>query len=150
MKTKKQVVISTLLVFLLVAVVVAVHAQKSASVQMVQPGADIEGGKPLALVVKLDKPLPIDSSILARVGPESGQQTIQLGSAAPDDPSRKQFTLKTTMPPNVVAGKWSLQLLSITVPGAIDWKQLDHNPVTFEVQGPPLELPSKAQVTVDH
>lgn len=151
MNTKRKLLISTLLVCLIFAVVVAIHAQQSAGVQMAQPGAEIVGGKPLVLEVKLDKPLQTDSSVIARVRPEGAtQQTIQLESSTPDDSSRKKFTLKTVMPPSVVPGKWRLENVFVTLPGSINWQSLDSNPLTFEVQSKPFEIPSKAEVSVVH
>ncbi|MGB9233154.1 MAG: hypothetical protein WCC04_01990 [Terriglobales bacterium] len=152
MNTKqKGIFISTLLVFLIFAVVVAIHAQQSAGVQLVQPGADIVSGKPLVLEVRLDKPLQADSSVIARVRPEGATaQTIQLESSTPDDSSRNKFTLKTVMPPSVVPGKWRLENVFITLPGSINWQVLNSNQLTFDVKGTPLEVPSKAEVTVAH
>jgi hypothetical protein len=131
--------------------VMAIHAQQAAGVHMAQPGIDVASGKPLVLEVKLDKAAPAGSTVLVRVSPEgASQQTIQLQSSTPDDPSRKQFTLKTDMPPSVVVGKWTLQNVFVTIPGSIDWKTLEHNQLTFEVKGTPLEVPSSAEVTVAH
>jgi hypothetical protein len=39
---------------------------------MAKPESEIAGGKVLALEVKLDKPLPPDTTVFARVRPESG------------------------------------------------------------------------------
>jgi len=118
---------------------------------MAQPGADIVSGKPLVLAVTLDKPLPTDSSVIARVRPDgASQQIIQLESSSPDDSSRKKFTLKTVMPSPVTPGKWHLESVFITLPGSIQWQNLDNNPLTFEVQGKPFETPSKAEVTLGH
>ena len=89
MKTRKVVLVSSLLVCSIFAVVIAIHAQQSAGVQMAQPGADIASGKPLVLEVTLDKALPTDSSVIARVKPDgASQQIIQLASSSPDDSSR--------------------------------------------------------------
>jgi hypothetical protein len=151
MNTRKVVLASSLMVCLIFAVVIAIHAQQSAGVQMAQPGADIAGGKSLVLKITLNEPLPPDSSVIARVGPDgASQQIIQLASSSPDDSTRKNFTLKQVMPTSVVPGKWHLENVFITLPGSIQWQNLDHNPLTFEVQGKPFEVPSKAEVTLGH
>ena len=151
MNTRKVVLVSSLLGCSIFAAVISIRAQQSAGVQMAQPGADIVSGKPLVLAVTLDKPLPTDSSVIARVRPDgASQQIIQLESSSPDDSSRKKFTLKTVMPTPVVPGKWHLETVFITLPGSIQWQTLDHNPLTFEVQGKPFETPSKAEVTLGH
>lgn len=151
MKMNRKVsVISSLLVCSIFAAVIAIHAQQSAGVQMAQPGVEIGSGKPLVLDVTLDKTLPADSSVIARVRPESSQQTIQLQSSEPGDSSRRKFTLKTVMPTPVTPGKWIVESVFITLPGSVNWQALDHNPLTFEVQGKPFEIPSKADVTLAH
>jgi hypothetical protein len=89
MNARRVVIASSSLVCLIFAVVIAIHAQQSAGVQMAQPGADIASGKPLVLEVTLDKALPTDSSVIARVKPDgASQQIIQLASSSPDDSSR--------------------------------------------------------------
>jgi hypothetical protein len=144
-------IFSSLLACSIFAVVIAIHAQQSAGVQMAQPGADIASGKSLVLEITLNEPLPTDSSVIARVRPDgASQQIIQLQSSSPDDPSRTKFTLKTVMPTPVVPGKWHLESVFITLPGSIQWQTLDHNPLTFEVQGKPFETPTKADVTLGH
>jgi hypothetical protein len=139
MNARRVVIASSLLACFIFAVVIAIHAQQSAGVQMAQPGADIASGKPLVLEVTLDKPLPTESSVIARVKPDgASQQIIQVASSSPDDSSRRKFTLKTVMPTPVVPGKWSSENVFITLPGSIQWQALDHNPLTFEVQGKPF------------
>jgi hypothetical protein len=151
MNSKKVVLASSLLVCSIFAVVVAIHAQQSAGVQMGQPGAGITSGKSLVLEVALNEPLPTDSSVIARVRPDgASQQVIQLESGTPEDSSRKKFTLKTVMPTPVTPGKWHLESVFVTLPGSIQWQNLDHNSLTFEVQGKPFEIPSKAEVTLGH
>jgi hypothetical protein len=140
---------SSLLVSSIFAVVIAIHAQQSAGVQMAQPGADITNGKSLVLEITLNEPLPNDSSVIARVRPDgASQQIIQLQSSTPEDSGRKKFTLKTVMPTPVTPGKWHLETVFVTLPGSIQWQNLDHNSLTFEVQGKPFEIPSKAEVTL--
>ncbi len=151
MNTRRAVLLSGLLVCLIFAVVAAIHAQQSAGVQMAQPEADIASGKSLVLEITLNEPLPTDSSVIARVRPDgASQQIIQLQSSAPDDANRKTFTLKTVMPTPVVPGKWHLESVFITLPGSIQWQNLEHNPLTFEVHGKPFETPTKAEVTLVH
>jgi hypothetical protein len=149
MNAKKVALASSLLVSSIFAVVIAIHAQQSAGVQMAQPGADITNGKSLVLEITLNEPLPNDSSVIARVRPDgASQQIIQLQSSTPEDSSRKKFTLKTVMPTPVTPGKWHLETVFVTLPGSIQWQNLDHNSLTFEVQGKPFEIPSKAEVTL--
>jgi hypothetical protein len=149
MNTRKVVLASSLLVCLIFAVVVAIHAQQSAGVQMAQPGGDISSGKPLVLEVTLDKPLPADSPVIAKVRPEgASQQIIQLQASASDDAGRRKFTLRTVMPTPVVPGKWTVDSIFIILPGSTNWQPIEHNPLTFEVQGKPFEIPSKADVTL--
>ena len=151
MNTRKVVLVSSLLVCSIFAVVIAIHAQQSAGVQMAQPGADITSGKSLVLEITLNEPLPSDSSVIARVRPDgASQQIIQLQSSTPDDSSRKKFTLKTVMPSPVTPGKWHLESVFVTLPGSIQWQNLEHNPLTFDVQGKPFETPTKAEVTLGH
>jgi hypothetical protein len=151
MNTRRGAIASSLLVCSIFAVVIAIHAQQSAGVQMAQPAADIAGGKPLVLEITLNDPLPTDSSVIARVRPDgTSQQVIQLASSSPDDSSRKKFTLKQVMPTSVVPGKWHLENVFISLPGSIQWQTLDHNPLTFDVQGKPFETPTKAEVTLGH
>jgi hypothetical protein len=150
MNTKRGVFVSSLLVCLFFTVVVAIHAQQSAGVQMAQPEADISSGKPLVLEVTLDKPLPADSSVIARVRPDVAQQTIQLQSSTPDDAGRKKFTLRTVLPTSVVPGKWSVESVFITLPGSVNWQALEHNAVTFDVHGKPVEFPSRADLALGH
>jgi hypothetical protein len=151
MNTRRGVFVSTLLVCSIFAVAIAIHAQQSAGVQMAQPGVDIASGKPLVLEITLDKPLPADSPVIARVRPEgAAQQTIQSQSSTPDDAGRKKFTLKTVLPTPVVPGTWIVENIFIILPGSTNWQALDHNPLTFEVQGKPFEIPSKADVTLGH
>lgn len=148
MNAKKVAIVSSLLACSIFSVVIAIHAQ-SAGVQMAQPGADITNGKSLVLEITLNEPLPNESSVIARVRPDgASQQIIQLQSSAPEDSSRKKFTLKTVMPTPVTPGKWHLESVFVTLPGSIQWQNLDHNPLTFEVQGKPFEIPSKAEVTL--
>jgi hypothetical protein len=149
MNAKKVAIVSRLLVCSIFSVVIAIHAQQSAGVQMAQAGADITNGKSLVLEITLNEPLPTDSSVIARVRPDgASQQIIQLQSSTPEDSSRKKFTLKTVMPTPVTPGKWHLESVFVTLPGSIQWQNLDHNPLTFEVQGKPFEIPSKAEVTL--
>ncbi len=151
MNARKVVLASSLLVCAIFAAVIAIHAQQSAGVQMAQPEADITSGRSLVLEITLNEPLPSDSSVIARVRPSSAsQQILQLQSSTPDDSSRKNFTLKTVMPTPVTPGKWHLESVFVTLPGSIQWQNLDHNPLTFEVQGKPFEIPSKAEVTLGH
>ena len=117
---------------------------------MTQPEADISSGKPLILEVTLDKPLPPDSSVIARVRPDVAQQTIQLQSSTPDDSGRRKFTLKTVLPTAVVPGRWSVQSVFVTLPGSVNWQALEHNAVTFAVHGKPFEFPSKADLALGH
>jgi len=149
MNARRVVLVSSLLVCSIFAVVIAIHAQQSAGVQMAQPGTDIASGKSLVLEITLNEPLPTDSSVIARVRPDgASQQVIQLASSSPDDSSRRKFTLKQVMPTSVVPGEWHLENVFVTLPGSIQWQTLDHNPLTFEVQGRPFEVPSKAEVTL--
>ena len=151
MNARKVVLASSLLVCSIFAVVIAIHAQQSAGVQMAQEGADIASGKSLVLEITLNEPLPNDSSVIARVRPDgASQQIIQLQSSTADDSSRKKCTLKVIMPTPVTPGKWHLESVFVTLPGSIQWQNLDHNPLTFEVQGKPFEIPSKADVTLGH
>jgi len=151
MNARKVVLASSLLVCSIFAAVIAIHAQQSAGVQMAQSASDIVSGKSLVLEITLNEPLPTDSSIIARVRPDSAsQQVIQLQSSSPDDPSRKKFTIKTVMPSPVTPGKWHLESVFVTLPGSIQWQTLEHNPLTFEVQGKPFDIPSKAEVTLGH
>ena len=151
MSAKKVALASSLLVCSIFAVVIAIHAQQSAGVQMAQRGADITNGKSLVLDITLNEPLPNDSSVIARVRPDgASQQIIQLQSSTPGNSSRTKFTLETVMPTPVTPGKWHLESVFVTLPGSIQWQNLDHNPLTFEVQGKPFEIPSKAEVTLGH
>ena len=109
MNSKKVVLASSLLVCLIFAVVIAIHAQQSAGVQMAQPGADITSGKSLVLEVALNEPLPTDSSVIARVRPDSAsQQVIQLQSSTPDDSNRKSSLSKQSCQPqlHLANGAW--------------------------------------------
>jgi hypothetical protein len=149
MNTKRKgLVISGLLLCLIFATVVAIRAQQTSAVQMAQPASDIAGGKPLALKVKLDKPLPTGSVVIARVKPEAISQIVQLTSSEPDNAARTEFTLKTALPSPIVPGKWLLESVFITLPGSSNWQAIEHNPLTFEVQGKPFPIPSKAEVAV--
>lgn len=151
MNTRKVVLVSSLLVCSVLSAVIAIHAQQSAGVQMAQPAADIASGKSLVLEITLNEPLPTDSAVIARVRPDgASQQVLQLQSSSPDDSGRKKFTLKTVMPTPVEPGKWHLESVFVTLPGSIQWQNLDHNPLTFEVQGKPFETPTKAEVTLGH
>jgi hypothetical protein len=148
MNSKTVAIVSSLLVCSIFSVVIAIHAQQSAGVQMPQPGADITSGKSFVLEITLNEPLPNDSSVIARVRPDgASQQIIQLQSSTPEDSSRTKFSLKTVLPTPVTPGKWHLESVFVTLPGSIQWQNLDHNPLTFEVQGKPFEIPSKAEVT---
>jgi hypothetical protein len=150
MNARRVALVSSLLCSVF-AVVVAIHAQQSAGVEMAQPGVDITSGKSLVLEMTLNEPLPTESSVIARVRPDgASQQVIQLESSLPDDSSRKKFTLKTVMPTPVAPGKWHLESVFVTLPGSVQWQNLDHNPLTFEVQGKPFETPTKAEVTLGH
>jgi hypothetical protein len=141
---------ASLFVCLILTGVVTIRAQQTAAVQMAQPDADISAGKKLVLEVRLDKPLPLDSSVIARVRPEGAAQLVQLSSAIPDDASRTKFTLNTTLPTPVVPGKWTLEAVFVTLPGSGSWQSIEHNQLTFQVQGKPFPIPSKAEVTVTH
>jgi len=141
---------SGLLVCLIFAAVISIRAQQSAAVQMVPSGSNIESGKPLILEIKLDKPLPAETSVIARVRPEDVSQLIVLQSSTPDDPSRTKITLKTVLPTTTVPGKWKLEDVFIALPGSNIWQPLEHNAVEFDVQGKPFPIPSRADVTLAH
>ena len=151
MKNKsRMLVVSSLLAVLLLTAVAVIRAQQSAAVQMAPSSEGVAGGKALTLVVRLDKPLPPDQTVIARVSAEAVSQTIQLSSTTPDDSTRTKFTLKTVLPAPIVPGKWILQSVFITLPGSTSWQGIEHNPLTFDVQGQPFPIPSKAEVTVGH
>lgn len=147
---KTAVVASILLVCLIFAAVISIRAQQSAGVQMVPSGSNIESGKPLILEIKLDKPLPADTSVIARVRPEDVSQLIVLQSSTPDDPTRTKITLKTVLPTPTVPGKWKLEDVFIALPGSNIWQPLEHNMVNFDVRGKPFPIPSRADVTLAH
>jgi hypothetical protein len=147
MSSRKRVVLASS-VCLIFAAVITIRAQQSAAVQMVPSGSAVESGKPLVLEIKLDKPLPADTSVIARVRPEDVSQLIVLSSSTPDDPSRTKITLKTILPTPVVPGKWKLEDVFIDLPGSNNWQPLEHNVLKFDVQGKPFPIPSRADVTL--
>ena len=102
----------------------------------------------LALEVKLDKPLPPETSLIVRVRPEGVSQLIVLSSSTPDDPSRTRVTVKTTLPNVVVPGKWRLEDVFISLPATNIWQPLGRNELTFDVEGKPFPIPAKAEVSV--
>ena len=108
----------------------------------------VAGGKVLALEVKLDKPLPPESTVFARVRPESVSQLILMSSATSDDSTRTKITVKATLPNVVVPGKWRLEDIFISLPGTNIWQPLEHNQLTFDVQGKQFPIPQKAEVSV--
>lgn len=147
MKTSKF-LIATLLAGLVLAVVFTLHAQQTAAVQMAQPETEISGGKTLVLEVRLNEPLPPETTVIARVRPEATSQLLVLSAGAPDDSNRTKVTLRTTLPNTIVPGKWVLQDVFVALPGTNIWQALEHNQVTFNVKGKPFPIPSKAEITV--
>lgn len=143
-----RMLLGILILSITLVAVFALHAQQTTAVQIAQPEADVAGGKTLALEVKLDKPLPPDTSVIARVRPEGVSQLLVLSSSTPDDPNRTNITLKTTLPNTVVPGKWRLEDVFIVLPGTNIWQPLGHNGLTFDVHGKPFPIPEKAEVAV--
>jgi hypothetical protein len=128
--------------------VLALEAQENAAVQMAKPGIEITGGKVLSLEIKLDKPLPPETSVIARVKPESVSQLLVLSGSTPDDPARTKITVKTTLPNVLVPGRWVLSDVYIVLPGTNIWQPIAHNDLKFDVQGKPFPIPEKAEVSV--
>jgi len=147
MKSSKL-AIPTLLTGMILMGVLGLHAQQTANVQMAKPEVEIARGKALALEVKLDKPLPPETSLIVRVRPEGVSQLIVLSSSTPDDPSRTRVTVKTTLPNVVVPGKWRLEDVFISLPATNIWQPLGRNELTFDVEGKPFPIPAKAEVSV--
>jgi hypothetical protein len=141
--------IASMVLLVVAAVLVSsIHAQQAASVKMAASEEEISGGKVLALEVKLDKPLPPETLVIARVRPESVSQLLVLQSATPDDPSRTTVTVRTTLPNVVVPGKWTLLDVFIVLPGSNIWQPLGRNDLSFDVKGKPFPIPDKAIVSV--
>jgi len=147
--TRTRILIST---FLLLCSnnpwVATLQAQDKAAVKMAPSVTDIAAGKDITLEVKLNEPLPPESSVIARVRPEGVSQLIVLESSSPDDPSRTKLTLKRNLPNTVVPGKWTLEDVFIVLPGTNIWQPLGHNQLSFDVKGKPFPIPSKAEVAV--
>jgi hypothetical protein len=141
-------VIPIVLAILSLAGLFALHAQQNVAVQIAEPETEIAGGRVLALEVKLDKPLPPDTTVFARVRPEGVSQLILLSSATPDDSTRSKITVKATLPNVVVPGKWRLEDTFISLPGTNIWQPLEHNQLTFEVHGKQFPIPQRAEVSV--
>lgn len=125
---------------------VAAFAQQG-NVQITKSG-DLNGGEVIKLNVKLDKPLPAETSVIARVQPEGVSQLIVLSSAEPANAARTEVVVSATLPQVVVPGKWRLQDLFIVLPGTNIWQPIGHNELTFEVKGKDFPVPTKGEVSV--
>lgn len=146
MKSSKLSVVSFITGLVLIGAP-AGHAQQ-ASVQMAKEGADVAGGQVLRLNVKLDKPLPPETSVIARVRPQGVSQLIVLSSMTPDNAARTEVIVSATLPNVLVPGEWQLQDVFIVLPETNIWQSVGHNELTFEVAGKPFAIPTKADVSV--
>lgn len=126
--------------------------QASAQVEAVhdqfRPGSD------LIFKMKLNEALPEGAHFDVRLSPAGLDQEIPVSSGEPTNKERTEFTLKTKLPLSAVPGEWHIKVVWLFLSGT-SWTS---NTLTtnadfkFVVEGPKIEIPTKATATLagDH
>jgi len=143
---KAHVVIS--IAALILAAVVVSNAQDKAAVVMEKNGP-LHGGDAIAFTVKLNEPLPKGAHFDLRISPVSADEEISLGTGEPINGSETEFRVSGKLPDAALPGEWHISVIYFFLPGA-GWTHntITPNALTFNVEGKPYALPTKAEVTL--
>ncbi len=125
-------------------------AQDKASVQMAKSGP-FQPGQPITFDVKLNEPMPKGAHFAFRISPVSTDDEIDLGSGQPLDAAQTEFRVSGTLPESALPGKWHIAVIWLFLPGvSLTHSTIVPNDITFDVEGKPYAIPTKAQVTIAH
>lgn len=147
---RKRISVANLIVCSLVAATTLASPQNKASVQMANLGP-FHPGEPIAFNVKLNAPMPKGAHFAFRISPVSTDDEIDLGSGQPVNATQTEFRVSGRLPESAVPGRWHIAVIWLFLPG-VSWTHsaIAPNDVTFDVEGKPYPIPTRAQVTLAH
>lgn len=147
---RKTLTVVSLIGWSLVTATTFASPQSKASVQMAKFGP-FHPGEPITFNVKLNESMPKGAHFAFRISPVSTDDEVDLGAGQAIDAAQTEFRVSGTLPESAVPGKWHIAVIWLFLPG-VSWTHstIIPNDVTFEVEGKPYPIPTKAQVTIAH
>jgi hypothetical protein len=120
-----------------------------ASARMVTDQTHFHPGSDLTFKMTLNEPLPEGAHFNVRLSPIKADQQIDVSSGEPTNKERTEFILHTKLPDGSVAGEWHIKVVWLFLAGA-GWTNntLSTNDMQFVVEGPKIEIPTKATATI--
>lgn len=122
---------------------------KQASAKMVIDQTHIHPGSELKFKMVLNEALPDGAHFNVRLSPIKADQEIDVSSGEPTNKERTEFILRTKLPDGAIAGEWHIKIVWLFLAGT-GWTNntLSTNEMRFVVEGPTIEIPTKATATI--
>jgi hypothetical protein len=123
--------------------------EKQASAQMITDQVHFHPGSELTFKMALNEPLPEGANFSVRLSPVKTDQEIAVSSGEATNKERTEFTLHTKLPDAAIAGEWHIKIVYLFLAGT-GWTNntLTTNDMQFTVEGPKIEIPTKATATI--
>ncbi|WP_263377240.1 hypothetical protein [Granulicella aggregans] len=109
----------------------------------------LRSGSEVSFKMKLDTPLPEGAYFQVRLSPVLVDQELTVASGEPTNRERTEFLLHAKLPDKAVPGEWRIKIVYLFLAGT-GWTSntLATNDLRFTVEGPKLEIPTKATATL--
>ncbi len=150
MNRNSRALLTVTLAFLLCLSPSAIAQQdKQASAQMVTDQVHFHPGSELTFKMILNEPLPEGANFNVRLSPVKTDQEIAVSSGEATNKERTEFILHTKLPDAAIAGEWHIKIVYLFLAGT-GWTNntLSTNDMQFIVEGPKIEIPTKATATI--